>query len=166
MPTQTMTEKDVFLATLGREHETTMRLLRAYPADKAELRASERSKTAREIAWMLAVTQQVIPHLLGHELPGMDPPPAPPTWNEVLGAVQASHTDTMAKLRGMRPEDMNSTVRLPVGPQKMADVRRGDAMWMFLYDMIHHRGQFSVYQRMAGGRMPSVYGPTADEPWW
>ncbi len=32
-------------------------------------------------------------------------------------------------------------------------------------DMGHHRGQFSVYLRMAGGKVPSIYGSTADEPW-
>ncbi|MFI5372564.1 MAG: DinB family protein [Candidatus Eisenbacteria bacterium] len=166
MPTQTMTEKDQYLATFDREYEITMRLLRAYPTDKADLKPSPRSKSAREIAWMLAVTQQVIPMLLGNELPGMDPPPPPASWDAVLAALQAAHSDTMTKLRAMRPEDMNGTVRLPTGPKQMSDVRRGDAMWMFLYDTIHHRGQFSVYQRIAGGKMPSVYGPTADEPWW
>ena len=30
---------------------------------------------------------------------------------------------------------------------------------------VHHRGQFSVYLRMADGKVPSIYGPSADEPW-
>jgi uncharacterized damage-inducible protein DinB len=36
---------------------------------------------------------------------------------------------------------------------------------MMLMDSVHHRGQFSVYLRMADGKVPSIYGPTADEPW-
>lgn len=32
-------------------------------------------------------------------------------------------------------------------------------------DSVHHRGQFSVYLRLAGGKVPSIYGPSADEPW-
>jgi uncharacterized damage-inducible protein DinB len=47
----------------------------------------------------------------------------------------------------------------------MGEMRVGDALWFFLSDTIHHRGQLTVYLRMAGGRLPSVYGPTADEPW-
>ena len=31
-------------------------------------------------------------------------------------------------------------------------------------DHIHHRGQISVYMRLAGAKLPSIYGPTADEP--
>jgi uncharacterized damage-inducible protein DinB len=38
------------------------------------------------------------------------------------------------------------------------------ACWFELFDHIHHRGQFSVYLRLAGARVPSIYGPTADEP--
>jgi uncharacterized damage-inducible protein DinB len=34
-----------------------------------------------------------------------------------------------------------------------------------LCDQIHHRGQFSVYLRMADGKVPSIYGPSLDEPW-
>jgi len=29
--------------------------------------------------------------------------------------------------------------------------------------MIHHRGQLSVYLRQTGSRVPSIYGPSADE---
>jgi uncharacterized damage-inducible protein DinB len=32
-----------------------------------------------------------------------------------------------------------------------------------LHDQIHHRGQLTVYVRMAGGMVPSIYGPSADD---
>ena len=38
--------------------------------------------------------------------------------------------------------------------------------WFLLHDQIHHRGQFSIDLRMADGKVPSIYGPTADEPWF
>jgi uncharacterized damage-inducible protein DinB len=56
-------------------------------------------------------------------------------------------------------------VKAPVGPGKMGDLRKVDVLWSTLQDQIHHRGQFSVYLRMAGGKVPSIYGPTADESW-
>jgi len=34
-----------------------------------------------------------------------------------------------------------------------------------LLDQIHHRGQLSIYMRIAGAKVPSIYGPSADEPW-
>jgi uncharacterized damage-inducible protein DinB len=38
-------------------------------------------------------------------------------------------------------------------------------LWLMLMDSIHHRGQLSVYIRPAGGKVPSIYGPSGDEPW-
>jgi uncharacterized damage-inducible protein DinB len=61
--------------------------------------------------------------------------------------------------------DLNKTVKFFVAPKKMGDVRRLDFLWLLLMDMVHHRGQFSVYLRMADGKVPSIYGPSADEPW-
>jgi uncharacterized damage-inducible protein DinB len=29
--------------------------------------------------------------------------------------------------------------------------------------LVHHRGQLTVYLRMAGGKVPGLYGPSADE---
>lgn len=35
---------------------------------------------------------------------------------------------------------------------------------MVLRHLVHHRGQLSVYLRLAGIRVPPAYGGTADEP--
>ena len=29
--------------------------------------------------------------------------------------------------------------------------------------LIHHRGQLSVYLRLTGAKVPSIYGPSGDE---
>jgi uncharacterized damage-inducible protein DinB len=47
----------------------------------------------------------------------------------------------------------------------MGDVRRMDVRWLMLMDGVRHRGPLSVYLRMADGTVPSIYGPSADEPW-
>jgi uncharacterized damage-inducible protein DinB len=39
----------------------------------------------------------------------------------------------------------------------------GETAWDFLLDAIHHRGQLTAYIRPMGGKVPSVYGPTADD---
>ncbi len=55
---------------------------------------------------------------------------------------------------------------MPSGPNgATVTFRRADARWMFFYDSIHHRGQMTVYLRAVGGRVPSIYGGSADEPW-
>ena len=52
------------------------------------------------------------------------------------------------------------------GPGTIGDVPKVEFMYFILSDQIHHRGQLTVYLRMAGGKVPSIYGPSADEPWF
>lgn len=42
---------------------------------------------------------------------------------------------------------------------------RGDVVRQHISHLSHHRGQMTVYLRMLDVPVPSIYGPTADEPW-
>jgi uncharacterized damage-inducible protein DinB len=42
---------------------------------------------------------------------------------------------------------------------------RGDVIRQTVNHLIHHRGQLTVYLRLNDVPVPSMYGPTADEPW-
>jgi uncharacterized damage-inducible protein DinB len=39
----------------------------------------------------------------------------------------------------------------------------GEWLLFVLFDAIHHRGQLSAYIRPMGGKVPAIYGPSADE---
>jgi uncharacterized damage-inducible protein DinB len=166
MPQQTMTERQMYAQGFEREYQTTLKLLRAFPADKSELKPADKLKNARELAWMLAMTQAVPGAVLEGRLDPKGLPPAPATWAEVLAGVEAAHREAAKKIDTLTEDQFNAMMKLPVGPGQVADVRVGDALWMFLMDSVHHRGQFSVYMRIAGARVPSIYGPSADEPWF
>lgn len=167
MTPQTMTELGKYQETFEREFQVTMKLVKEFPASQLELKPSPKSATARETLWALAMGQIVIGAVCEREeLVPEGFPSAPATLPELVGALESAHRDTATKLRAMTDERMNDAFRMPVGPKRMGEVRRGDALWMFLYDGIHHRGQLSVYQRIAGGRVPSIYGPSLDEPWF
>ncbi len=53
-----MTEKEQFLTQLEKELPTTMRVLKAYPAAKADLKPHAKCKSARELAWMFVTEQK------------------------------------------------------------------------------------------------------------
>jgi uncharacterized damage-inducible protein DinB len=42
--------------------------------------------------------------------------------------------------------------------------RLGMVRSFLMNHLIHHRGQLSVYLRLQNVPLPSIYGPTADEP--
>lgn len=166
MTTQTMTEREGYLATFEREYQSTLRLLKNYPADKLDIQPVETLPNARNLIWMLVMSQGVVQALLAPELGQVNPPEAPKTLAELIGAFEQTHKESFAKVSRISDADFNGTIKMPVGPKQMGDVRRGDALWMMLYDTIHHRGQLTVYTRKAGGIVPSIYGPTREQPWW
>lgn len=166
MTQQTMTEKDMFLQTLGREVQITLKVLKAYPSDKSEYRPHEKSRSAQELCWNFVIEQGFANAALDGKIDFSQPmSPAPQTLAEVIPAYENSSRGLIDRVSKTAEADLNKTLAFPVGPGKMGDVRRMDVLWMTLMDMVHHRGQLSVYIRLAGGKVPSIYGPTADEPW-
>ncbi len=163
---KTATEKDQFLQRFEHEKKTTLKLLRAFPADKGEFKPHERSKSARELAWTFVIEQGIVAAALRGKIDFSQPmPPAPSKLADAIAGFEKAGQDTHASVSKMSEEDLSHIVQFPVGPGKMGDFRKMDILWMTLMDQVHHRGQLSVYVRMAGGKVPSIYGPTADEPW-
>jgi len=161
-----MTEKEMFLASFEREFATTLKVLKAYPADKGDLKPHERSMSAKQLAWVFVIEQQVIADgALAGAIDFSKMTPAPATMRDVIAAYEKIQPVTTSKLKQASEAALNKTVKFPSGPKQMADVRVLDVLWGMLHDQIHHRGQLSVYLRMAGGKVPSIYGPSADEPW-
>lgn len=158
------------LAAMEREHATTVRVLRAYPADKLDLQPHPKSKTARDLAWLFVQEQGLVEKALttgfDWSVPPSAPPPVPQTMDEIVDAFEGAHGRVVGLVRGMSTDDLRQTVQFFVAPRTMGDIPKIDFLWFLLHDQIHHRGQFSVYLRMADAKVPSIYGPTADEPWF
>ena len=167
MAQPSMTEKELYLRTKQQEDETTLKVLRAYPADQMDFKPHPTSQDAAKLAWTLTLGNKVVEHILQGDLtPKGGSAPPPPTWQEILDAFDGARRDAVAKVTAARDEDLNAMARMPLGPGKMGEKRRGEALWYFLHDGIHHRGQLSVYLRVVGGKVPSIYGPSGDEPWF
>lgn len=165
-----MSAKQAFLDQYEREHAITQRVMRAYPADKADYRPAPTARTAREIAWIFVLEgglgQRAFANEYASAQPGGRKPPAPPEkWSDIIAALDKSHAEFGVVVRDMSEAQLNETIKFMTGPKTMGDWRRLDFAWFLLHDQIHHRGQLSVYLRAAGGKVPSIYGPSGDEPW-
>ena len=158
-----------FADTYERESATTVRVLRAYPEDKLDFRPHEMSKSARELAWLFVMEQGMLETALttGFDWSKPQPkPPAPPaTMREIADALEAGQRRVVQRVRETPEDELPRTVSFFTGPRQTGDYHTKSFLWFMLHDQIHHRGQLSVYVRMAGGKVPSIYGPTADEPW-
>jgi uncharacterized damage-inducible protein DinB len=161
--------KQQLLEALEREHERTMRVLRAYPDDKSDFKAHERSRTAREVAWPLALGHgRLMVKALTTGFDWSKPPGAPPAtparMSEIAVAVERSYAEAMEALKAAADAKLDGSVQFFVGPKTLRDIPMTEFLWFLLFDHVHHRGQLSVYLRMVG-KVPSIYGPSGDEPW-
>ncbi len=167
MTQQIMTEKDQFLAAWEREYDTTLRVLKAYPAGKESYKPSEKSRSAKELAWTFVMEEKILESILQGKIDFSTPPPPPPPGpiGDLIAIFEKSHRDLLGKVKAMPEADLYKSIAFPVAPKQMGQLKRAQVMWTMLMDSVHHRGQFSVYLRLVGARVPSIYGPTADEPW-
>jgi len=161
--------KQRFLEAYEREHVITRRVLDAFPAAKSELRPHPRLKSARELAWVFTLERGlgtvVMKDGLASGKAPREMPPAPDKWNDVLDALEHAHRRFADLIEAMSEEEFQQPVQFMTAPGRFEPLPRARVAWFLLHDQIHHRGQFSVYLRLADARVPSIYGPSADEPW-
>ena len=158
--------KQEFIDVYRREHATTLKVLNAYPADRASFKPHDRSSSALQLAWTFVGENRMADAALRGPLSfdGTFPPP-PSTFLEVIDAYVRTTQDYLDTLARTPESRFHESLQFFTGPKQMGDVPVSEVLWMMLMDSVHHRGQLSVYLRMAGGKVPSIYGPSADEPW-
>jgi uncharacterized damage-inducible protein DinB len=158
--------KQQFVDVFTRENATTRRVIHSLPASKAEFQPYPNAKTARELAFIFSLGQGGIAAALNGQWAW--PPRAPETpasYADVLGAFDATTTavkDALAKAPDSR---LDEKIPFFTGPRQMGEIPVIELMWFMLMDSVHHRGQLSTYLRAAGEKVPSIYGPSGDEPW-
>jgi uncharacterized damage-inducible protein DinB len=158
--------KEMFLKAWDMEFQTTMKVLMAYPEHRQDYRPHEKSRSALELAWTFVVEERAgIAGAMNGKLDFQNIAQPPKTYKEALSELEKTHKQNVERLKKMSDEDLQSLMKWYTGPKQSMDMPKINVMWFMLMDAIHHRGQFSVYLRMAGGKVPSIYGPTADEPW-
>jgi uncharacterized damage-inducible protein DinB len=167
MSPQILSERDAFLQTWEREIATTLRVIGAYPAGKDDFKPSDKSNTARSLVWTFVLEHRAGLSALGGAIDfgqATAPPPAK-SVAEIARMLEASNREFVAALRAAPDSAFEREIDVPVAPRQMGKARTIDFLWMMLMDSVHHRGQLSVYLRVVGAKVPSIYGPTADEPW-
>jgi uncharacterized damage-inducible protein DinB len=160
-----MTEKETFLNIWDQEFKTSLKVLNSFPEEKLNLKPAEKSKDAKDLAWTVASTDIFIEKAMKGTLTDPNGDKAPSTMKEIVQAGSKVHPALLEKIKKMSDAEFTQNVKFFTGPGKMGDVPLNQVLWMCVFDHIHHRGQFSVYLRLAGAKVPSIYGPTADEPW-
>jgi hypothetical protein len=140
--------------------------MKAYPPGKDDFKPHERSDPAVRLDHTFSMENAVVYKAVRGELTmPPDLPPAPATYAEAIANYERGAKELMAAVEAMPDSRVSEKMTFFTGPKQIGTVPISQIMWLMLMDSIHHRGQLSVYVRMAGGKVPSIYGPSADEPW-
>jgi uncharacterized damage-inducible protein DinB len=162
--------RKIALGDLETEIATTRRVLERIPDEHFEWKPHARSMSLGGLATHIAT----IPFYGTAVLQGQDfdvaapLPPNPPatTRDEVLRRFE----ETVAAFRALLEDADDLSLREPWNLRSGEHViltapRIGMLRGMVVSHLVHHRGQLSVYLRLLDVPVPSIYGPTADEPW-
>lgn len=158
-----MNEGTVFLKFWEKEAAATRKVIERIP-ESSDYRPDPKSRTAREIAWLIVREQIVLGDGLAKGRLEWEEIPAPGTIKEILATYDRHHDDVTRKLKAIDSARWDERVPFMFGSQQIMNETASDNAWGFLLDIIHHRGQLSTYLRAMGSTVPQIYGPSADEP--
>ena len=163
-----MTVAESLLPEYDRETATTRRLLERVPDDKLEWKPHAKSMSLGQLSSHLATMISWGTSTLDHaefDLTGPYTPPELRTRADLLASFDKDVAATRASLAGKTDAEMMASWSLKRDNQAIFTMPKVAVMRSFIVNhMIHHRGQLSVYLRQLDVPIPSIYGPSADEP--
>ncbi|MEW5981804.1 MAG: DinB family protein [Acidobacteriota bacterium] len=158
-----MDQRSLFLKYWEKEALATRKVIARIP-EGSDYRPDPKSRTAREIAWLIVREEAVLGEGLDKGVFEWEEVPAPATMKEVLDAYDRHHDEVTRRLQALPSERWEGKVPFVYQGQEVMSETGYDNAWGFLLDMVHHRGQISTYLRPMGSTVPQIYGPSADEP--
>ena len=158
-----MDQKALFLKFWEKEAPATRKVISRIP-EASEYRPDPKSRTAREIAWLIVREETVLTDGLETGVLEWAEVPVPATVKEILDAYDRLHQNVDKRLQAIDTPRWERPVPFMFQGQQIMNEIGYDNAWGFLFDIIHHRGQISTYLRPMGSTVPQIYGPSADEP--
>ena len=140
-----------------------LRVLKAVPQARLDYRPHPKSRTAAELAWLLAAEELALVSLLDEGRVEWKETAPPARVEDIVAAFERGAAAVNERLERLDDAGWQKKVELAMEGGAWAD-RLAEMTWGFLFDEVHHRGQLTTYLRPMGGKVPSIYGPSADDP--
>ncbi len=155
--------RDLMLQGLLQEMQTTKKVIGAIPEGKRDYRPDPKARTAFDLAWHIVTVDVQFLEEISEGKFSMEPryKEAPKTVAEMVAWYDKNFTRAVEKARAMTPEQLVKTVNF------MGTFNFPAFMYLGFVNnhSIHHRGELATYLRPMGSKVPSIYGPSADEEW-
>jgi len=162
---------DGILEQLEREAPRTRRVLEKVPQHHDDWKPHEKSMPLGRLAMLVATMPSWISMIVNTEeldvapAKGSNVSQAPlKTPAELVAAHDAGMAQAREALQKASEDHLAKPWKLLAGGKTMAEDPRHVVLADTLMHLAHHRGQLTVYLRLNNAPVPSVYGPTADDP--
>jgi uncharacterized damage-inducible protein DinB len=161
---------ELLLAELDREVPRSRRALEEVPAGKYDWKPHEKSIIFGSLANMVATMPAWM--AMGVTMNELDIAPASgsamkweklETSDALVKALDKSAADAHAALRGTTDEFLMTPWKLLARGAVVQETPRWEMIQDTINHWAHHRGQMTVYLRLLGAKVPSIYGPSADD---
>jgi len=140
-----------------------VRVLKALPSERLDYKPHEKNTAAGDLAWQLATEMSNIAPLLETGVINFEMTPRPESIDAIVAAFEQAAAPAMLAIKNVDESKWSSSGDFRMGGQSVWAAPVQEIAWGYLFDMIHHRGQLSAYLRPMGGKVPAIYGPSADD---
>lgn len=153
------TYKDMMLGRIENEQKTTRKVIVAIPNQKLDYKHDPKGRTALELAHHIVVSEIWFLNSIADGKFDWRDPALAKTTAEVLALYDKEFAPALARAKKTTGEHLLKTTDF-----------FGMKMPTFSYiqfcqdHTVHHRGQLSTFLRCMGGKVPDIYGGSADEP--
>ena len=154
--------REYYVDCFEAERPKFVKVMKAVPVDKADYRPHPRSTSAGDLVWLLATELRDACELIDHGELRFVLHPAP-TLPEAIATYERNAEDLQKRLTKVDDAKWEGPAKFIVDGNVAWETSLGDMLFGFLFDAIHHRGQLSTYLRPMGAKVPSIYGPSADD---
>lgn len=158
-----MNNLEFFISRRKAETPAFARVLKALPAGPLDYRPHPKSRTAGELAWLLAEADGALARLLDTGTIEWKETKAPAKVEEIVAAFEKNAAAVDEKLGKLDAAGWEKVGRFVMEGAPPWEDTVSNFCWGFLFDAVHHRGQLTTYLRPMGRKVPAVYGPSADD---
>ncbi len=165
-----LNNREFFIQRWEQEYPAFIRVLKALPAERLDYRPHPGSRSAAELVALLVSAQQSCIQLCKSRksfYSGLrwQEPASFGNQGQMITTYEHDHNILAIQLHSMDDNGWNHQAWLIQGTEEIVlKDTVGGLLWIAMFDSVHHRGQLSTYIRPMGGKVPSIYGPSADDP--
>jgi len=155
--------REFFVDSFKSEKPRFVKVLQAVPDDKKSYRPHEKCSTASDIVWLVASEWGDACEIIDKGKVDFVLRPAPAKVQDSVATFEKNAAEVEKRLEKLDDAAWQKNAQFMMDGKVAWEAPLGDMLYGFLFDAIHHRGQLSSYLRPMGAKVPSIYGPSADD---